>query len=192
MRGVCLGTFECFLITNVEQPCCCCRVGIYITCWRGGVAGWMMEFVWTPQHLCVRTKGRTWGSLAAIWRGCFSQALLVLWMRLVATSRMSYGPGVSAGGAQSCQKKSSAGFGSFPRVCAECFRKPLLCPPPEGGAVAVYTRGRRPGFYLMTFLPEKQNHTQTYISQMKVNACCTLSYECFLCSGGITDHLFPF
>lgn len=89
-------------------------------------------------------------------------------------------------------KKSSTGFGSFPHVCAECFRKLVLCPPLEGGAVAICTHGRRPAFYLMTFLPEKQNHTKTYISQMKVNACCTLSYECFLCSGGIIDHLFPF
>ena len=72
---VCLGTFERFLITNAERPCCYCGVGIYVLSCPGGVAGWMMEFVQTAQHLRVRAEGRTRGSSAAIRRRCFSQGI---------------------------------------------------------------------------------------------------------------------
>lgn len=68
--GVCLGTFERFLIADAEQPSCCCRVGIYIPCWPGGVTGWMTGFVGATQHLRVRAEGRTRGSEAGAFPRC--------------------------------------------------------------------------------------------------------------------------
>lgn len=75
----------------------------------------MMEFV---QHLRVRAEGRMLGSAAsdvgAFVRHC-------LWPP--AEQAMDQGFQLVV---LSCARQSLTGFRSFPHVCAECFRKPLL------------------------------------------------------------------
>lgn len=143
----------------------------------------MMEFA---QHLRVRAKGRMLGSSVAPDVGAFPRHCLC--------SEWDLWPPAERATDQGFQlvlpnhaRKSLTGFRSFPHICAGCFRS-HCCALSGGRSSSSLYAWEETCLVLFDDVPTwKTKHIKTLISPIKVSAWCTPSYECSLCSGGITS-----